>query len=229
MSFEATFSSGATVARVTAARVSLPAWGCPVAVAQVAEDTLVPTTGVLVLGDFSQVMTVEETGPYGGSRGIWLVGGANGWKKTIRRQFYSNAQGIKLASVLGDAAALAGESLSLGASFASQVLGQFWNREEAPASRTLALTVGQSWWVDPLGVTQIGDRPTSAIAVDFDPVAPIRPELGTYTIATEDLLPWVPGATFSKPGILDDVLTISSVSISMMVGGKLRLEVMVNL
>ena len=67
------------------------------------------------------------------------------------------------------------------------------------------------------------------IEVDFDPVAPIRPELGSYTLATEDLLPWVPGAAFSKPGIIDDLLTISSVSISIAAGGKLRLDVMVNL
>lgn len=227
MSFEASYTSGATSARVTAGRVTLSAWGAPVAVVQVAEDAPVPASGVLVLGDFSQVMTVEKSGPYGGSRGIWLVGGANGWRRTIRRQFYSDPQGVKLAAVLKDAAQLAGERVALSAAFSGRVLGQFWSREEAPASRSLALTVGSSWWIDPLGTTQIGERPTSAIAVEFDPVVPIRPELGSYTIATEDLLPWVPGATFTKPGIIDDVLTISSVSI--VFGAKLRLEVLVNL
>jgi hypothetical protein len=227
MSFEASYTSGATSARVTAGRVHLPAWGAPTAVVQVAEDAPVPPSGVLVLGDFSQVMTVEHTGAYGGARGIWLVGGANGWKRTIRRQFYSDPSGVKLAAVLKDAAQLAGESVALGSDFAARVVGQFWAREEAPASRSLALTVGSSWWVDPLGVTQIGTRPTVPIVVDFDPVMPIRPELGSYTIATEDLATWVPGATFTKPGILDDVLTISSVSI--VFGAKLRLEVLVNL
>lgn len=227
MTFEASYTSGATSARVTSGRVHIGAWGAPTAVVQVAEDTLVPTSGVLTIGDFSQACAVEKTGAYGGSRGIWLVAGANGWRKTIRRQFYSDTNGVKLASVLRDAAQLAGESVALGSAFAGRVLGQFWNREEAPASRSLALTVGSSWWIDPLGVTQIGDRPTSVIAVDFDPVAPIRPELGSYTIATEDLLPWLPGATFTKPGIIDDVLTVSSVSI--VFGTKLRLEVLVNL
>lgn len=227
MTFEASYSSGATSARVTSGRVTIGAWGAPTAVVQVAEDDPVPASGVLTIGDFSQVMAVQKTGAHGGSRGLWLVGGANGWKKTIRRQFYSDAQGIKLASVLRDAAQLAGESVSLGSAFAGRVLGQFYNREEAPASRTLALTVGTSWWIDPLGVTQIGDRPTSVIAVDFDPVEPIRPEVGLYTIATEDLATWLPGATFTKPGIIDDVLTISSVSI--VFGKTLRLEVLVNL
>lgn len=229
MSFEATFTSGATSARVTAARVHLPAWGAPTAGVQIAEDDPLPSTGVLVIGDFSQVMTVERTGPYGGSRGAWLVAGANGWKKTIRRQFYSDTQGIKLSAVIGDAAQLCGEKVLLGDDFKARVLGEFWARAEAPASHTLQRTIGDSWWIDPLGVTQIGDRPASLIEVDFDPVMPIRPELGLYTIATEDLLPWVPGATFSKPGILDEVLTASSVSIDLAANGKLRLEVLVNL
>lgn len=229
MSFDLTYSSGASVARVMNGRVHLPAWGAPTAVVQLAEDDPIPTTGALRIGDFSQAMTVEKTGPYGGSRGVFLVAGANGWKRTIRRQFYSNSQGVKLASVLGDAAKLCGETVSLGSDFAARVVGEFWARAEAPASHTLDRTVGQSWWINPLGVTQIGDRPASVIEVDFDPVAPIRPELGVYTIATEDLLPWVPGATFTKSGILDEPLTISSVSIVLSVGGKLRLEVLVNL
>lgn len=229
MSFDLTYSSGATVARVMNGRVHLPAWGAPTAVVQLAEDDPIPTTGVLQIGDFSQVMTVEKTGPYGGSRGVWLVAGANGWRRTIQRQFYSDPQGVKLSSVIGDAARLCGETVVLGADFASRVLGQFWARAEAPASHTLNRTIGNSWWINPLGVTQIGDRPASVIEVDFDPVAPIRPELGMYTIATEDLAPWVPGASFTKPGILDDALTISSVSIVLAVGGKLRLEVLVNL
>ena len=87
--------------------------------------------------------------------------------------------------------------------------------------------MGSAWWIDALGATQIGERSGTAIAVDFDPVAPIRPERGLYTIATEDLATWLPGATFQKSGIVDEPQTISSVSIALD-GGKLRLEVLVN-
>lgn len=214
--------------RVTSARVHLDAWGAPSAVVQLADDEPILPTATLTIGDFVAVMSVERTGPYGGSRGAWLIAGANGWGKLVRRQFYRDtANGVRLSSVLRDVAALVGETV-LVLPGDDRILGQFWARQEDVAAMTLARTVGKGWWINPLGVTQLGARPSSVIEVDFDPVDPIRPELGTVTIATEDLLPWVPGATFSKPGILDDVLTISSVSITMAVGGKLRLEVLTN-
>ncbi len=214
--------------RVTSARVHLPAWGAPSAVVQLASDEAITSPATLTIGDFAAVMSVARTGPYGGSRGAWLVAGANGWSRTIRRQFYRDTtNGVRLSSVLRDAAALVGETV-LVLPGDDRILGQFWARQEDAAAMVLARTVGTSWWIDPLGVTQLGDRPSSVIGVDFDPVDPIRLELGTVTIATEDLAPWVPGASFTKPGILDDALTISSVSITMAVGGKLRLEVLTN-
>lgn len=216
------------ISRVTSARVHLPAWGAPTAVVQLAEEDAIPLTAPLVIGDFSAVMSVQKTGPYGGSRGAWLIAGANGWRKLVRRQFYRDtANGVKLSAVLRDVAALVGETVSVPAAL-DRVLGPYWNRQEDAAAMALARLVGSGWWVDPLGVTRIGERPASTVGVDFDPVAPIRPELGSYTLATEELAPWVPGAVFRKDGILDDPLTISSVSIAMAVGGKLRLEVLTN-
>lgn len=210
--------------RVTAARILLPAWGAAVGDVQIAEDDPILDTALLTIADFSQVMTVQRTGPYGGSRGARLIAGAAGWRKTVRRQFYGDANGVKLAAILGDAAGLVGETVVLASAFASRLVGFYWNREEAPASRVLALTVGTSWYVDPLGVTQVGERVASTVGTDFE-VTSARPELGLYTIGTEDLVPWRPGVMFVKPPIVPLPLAVSSVSI-VMTGNKLRLEVM---
>ncbi len=210
--------------RITSARITRGAWGAASGDVAFAEDTAVATRGTLTIGNASLVMAVHRQGGYGGSRSARLVAGAGGWLTTAPRQFYRNPLGIKLSTVLRDVAARVGESVVLSAPFASQVVGVFWSREEAPASRTLGSTVGKSWYVDAAGVTQIGTWPTVAIASAFD-VTEYDPARGLYTIATEDPAAWVPGATFTKPPIVPGVVTVSSVSIVLDDEQRLRLEV----
>lgn len=210
--------------RATSARLTISSWGAAVADVQLADDAEVAPRGTLTIGDLSLVMSTLRGGAFAGSRALRLVGGAGGWRTVAPRQAYADPKGVKLATVVRDVAAKVGETVSFASDFASRLLGQFWARADAPASEVLALTVGRSWYVDPAGVTQIGERPTTTIASGFD-VLDFRPNLGLVVIATETLAPWVPGAVFKSP-LLAAPLTASSVTIALNPKGKLRVEVL---
>jgi hypothetical protein len=212
--------------RIVSARITLPAWGAAVGDAQLADDAAVPARATLTIGNLALVMTARRgggaAGAFAGSRGLRLVAGADGWRQTCPRQFYADPLGIKLATVLRDAAVKVGESVALSSAYASRAVGVFWSREEAPASRTLKNTIGNAWWIDALGVTQIGERPTTRITSAFVPT--FDPARGQWTIATEDPLSWRPGATFTTP-LVTGTHTVSSVSL-VLADSKLRLEVL---
>lgn len=221
----AAFDAFAT-SRIVSARITLPSWGAACGDAQLADDDAVPERGALTIGNLSLVMTAirgaTPSGAFAGSRALRLVAGAGGWRQPAARAMYADVNGVRLATILRDVAAKVGEAVSLAAPYATNVVGLFWAREEAPASRTLRNTVGTAWYVDAAGVTQIGDRPTVPITSEFVPT--FKPELGLWTIATEDPLSWVPGATFTTP-LVPGTHTVSSVSV-VLADSKLRLEVL---
>ena len=212
--------------RVTAGRITTSASGAWVGDLMLADDSDVPTRGTLTIADLTLVGAVTRGGPFAGSRALRLVGGAGGWRNELPALPYAKPQGVRLATVLGDAAAAVGERVVLSAAYATRVLGVAWVRARMPASQVLALTVGRAWWVDPAGVTQVGDRPTSAVIASGFTVTNYQHNLGLVTIATETLAPWQPGATFRDVLLGTAPLTASSVTIALDPRGKLRLEVL---
>lgn len=210
--------------RVVSARITLPASGCWVADVYFADETAVAATGVLRVETLSLVGTVLRGAAFAGARSARIVGGYGGWRRPLPALPYAKPQGVRLATVIGDAAAAVGERVNLLGSYATQVLGQRWVRAAARASLVLSQTVQRAWWVAPDGVTQIGERPTAVVNQGFD-IINWQPNIGLATLATEALATWQPGIVFRSP-ILPAPLTATSVTINMDPKGVLRLEVL---
>lgn len=214
--------------RVQAAFILRGSWGAWSGDVLLAEDTAITGPVVLAIGNLTLVgAAYRGSGPEGafaGSRAVRLVGGAGGWRTTAPRQFYADTNGVKLSTVLRDVSRLVGETVNLPTA-SDRVLGQFWNRAEAPASRTLALTVGEGWYIDDLGVTQIGEWPEVPVTSAFT-LEDFYPAQGKALIATEDPLAWRPGTVFQGP-TLDVPLTASSTRFALHPDGRLRVEVLV--
>lgn len=208
--------------RVVSARVLMPSPGLWTADVRLAEDDELPAGPLtLTIGNLVLVGSVFRSGPWAGTRSVRLLAGYGGWRKTTTARFYSDSNGVKLSAIVKDAAAEVGEQIVV---TGSATVGPRFERAAAPASRLLAGLVGRAgWYVDPLGVTRIGDRPATPITSEFTPTN-YRPELGAVTIATEDPASWLPGAVFDDAR-LPEPMQASSVSLMLEAGGRLRLEV----
>lgn len=188
-------------------------------------DVLLARPAVIADGPVTLVLaglTLKGTriggnGIYSGTARYRVIGGAGGWRKTIGPQSYQHDAGVRKSLVLGDAARLAGEKVKIATDAA---LGTAWVRTEGPAVRTLSL-VGDPWWIDNDGVTQVGPRPTAAIGSHFD-LQSAQLVIGQVTVATDHPEDWVPGRTFSATTLSER--TISSLY-HRIEKGSLRTEV----
>lgn len=182
----------------------------------------------VVLGNLTLLGTVYRSDPYGGQTRARLVGGYGGWRTTIPPQGYGTSSGVKLSTVIGDAAAACGEQISI---FADITIGQAFARcafVESVASDVLwqmiALGYMSAWRVDPAGVTQTGPWPMTAAQTPFIPTDQ-RPDEGVIVIATEDYASWMPGCTFSHP-LLAEAYTSAGVQYVWTNDGDFRFEVL---
>lgn len=205
------------------ARITIPSWGMASADAVMSDPSDIPATGSLVVGNLTLAVAVVRTGGYAGSREVRFVGGAGGWRRQVQPRAYRAQGGVKLSTVLSDVAKDCGEQVTVAAS-ADRLLGGFYARQRAAASRVLRQTVGTGWYVDPDGVTQVGERPAPTISsekavVEFDTAK------GIAWVATDDIAAWQPGALFSAP-TFEGTRAVTSVSIDMLNAGRLRLVVM---
>jgi len=210
--------------QITSARITRPrymAWHGDLALAQgtALSGDVVLTIGNLILQGFA-----FRTAQFAGARGVRVVGGRGGWSKTVAPQSYEAPGGVTAGLVLGDVAIAVGEKLEL--SDAGFVLGDFWVRERCKASRVLRQILGDTWWIDNDGVTRDSDRDDATIDTPFQ-VEEYTPGIGRFIIATEDLLSWTPGRTFSTP-VVPIQQTVSSVTIVLDNKGSARLEVLAN-
>lgn len=203
--------------KVTAATVHLPYFG--IWTADVSIDQAVALHGQvsLVLGDITLVGTVNRGGSYAGAATYGIVGGYLGWQSTVAPRSYTHNVGVKLSTVLSDAAAEVGERLSLGA---DAVLGPFYTRQSAPAVRLLNSLAVTGWYVGTDGVTRTGARTSKTITSKFDVIS-ADPSLGKAMVATESLIDVVPG-NVANVGLATPI-TISNVVHSVS-KGSLRTE-----
>ncbi len=209
-------------ARVTSATLTLPGWGLWSADVELATDAPIPSACALTIANLTLVGHVHRTAAFAGNRSARVVGGAGGWRRTVGARDYGfPGVGVPLSMVLGDLAAEVGERL---APFADGVTGEHFVRETAPASRVLRQLVGIEWWVDAVGVTHIGARPTVPVRSDYL-VERRAGAMGRFTVATEDVAAWQPGAVFAN-ALVTDVQTVASATVAMGEGGRLRIEVM---
>lgn len=177
--------------RVTSARATIPAWGRWYADVSIDVEATLTGAATLKIADLTLVGTVLTGGPAKGRSHFRIVAGAGGWGRTLPRKSYTNDAGVKLATVLGDAAKEAGEMLDLGARSADRV-GPNWVRDDGPASRLLEQLASESWYIDEAGVTRLGRRPTVRYALPSTH-GPLDLARRTVTIAAESIATILPG------------------------------------
>lgn len=172
---------------------------------------LAPTSGPVVLSiglPPRPVTTLKGTidprysGAFGGVVRLLVVGGGGGWDKPVPAQDYNNDGGIVSTQIYAGAGALVGEVVN---TIVPAFLGTRFTRSDGPASRVLD---DVDWWVDELGVTQVGPRPP-AIAdatlelLSWDPIEQ-RGE-----IACDALV--LPGTVLTDPRIGTTPVTVRDV------------------
>ena len=143
--------------------------------------------------------TIVAGSDYAGKAFYRIVGGAGGWQKQIPPKAYRGEIGIRLSTVVTDAAAACGETLApLTAAQQSTILGKAWMRPGSigggEAARTLDAVAPEGWYVDELGVTHIGVRAPSTLGQVYT-LLDKRPERKFAIIATDSFVGIVPGVT----------------------------------
>lgn len=210
--------------RAVTASITTPFYGTWSADIALAEAKEIPDAVTVVVGDLTLNGTVVRRGDFAGSRTMRIVGGGAGWRKPLPAKGYSHPAGVKLSSVLNDAARESGERIEIAT---DRSIGSHYSRDAfggGQAERVLKILLDDKWWMDPSGVTQTKERPSDPIVTPFTVISWIASK-GQFEIATETIAPWQPGRTFTAPNA-PGTHTISSVTIEADNEGKLRLHVL---
>jgi hypothetical protein len=208
--------------RITHGVISIPYVGLWAADVKLADSTVAPSRGSVVLGSLTLVGALGRSGALGGSRGIAVNGGAGGWRTTIPALGYANSAGVRLATILEDVAREIGETVA-GYS-TSDTVGAHYARHSGVAAMVLR-DLCPIWWVRPDGVTTTEARSTAAISTPFQ-IESRDGANGKITVSTERPDDWMPGRTFAGP-TMPDAQSIAHTFITCDEGGKLRVEVLV--
>jgi len=207
--------------RVVSGTLMIPYYGAWTADVVLSVADTIPTQTQLVIGDLTLTCAVYRQLSSAGSRSARIVAGFGGWRKTIPAQAYSNPSGLRVSLLLGDAAKLVGEKVSVAQDMS---VGSLFVRENAPATRVLRQLAGSLWWIDANGTTQVGPRSSAAITSAFTAVEWSGAK-GRFNIATEVLSDWMPGRTFTTPNVTT-AQTVAETSIALGNDGKVRLTVL---
>ncbi|MFT3773016.1 MAG: hypothetical protein QM820_47135 [Minicystis sp.] len=97
----------------------------------------------LVLSDLTMEGTIRSGGEFVGETRYFVVGGADGWAKTVKRRAYRADNGIRLSQVAQDLAAEVGETVVV-LPAAERVVGYAWQRLGGSASAALSDLAGSS-------------------------------------------------------------------------------------
>lgn len=176
---------------ITRARVSVPAWGVWWADVDLADDVELAGRVTLLFADLTLSGTVMSGGASNGRAAYRIAGGAGNWGAELPAKGYSNDLGVKVSTVLQDAAEGAGEVL---AGAPSTRLGPHFARAKGPASAVLNALAPRAWYVAYDGTTTIGARPVTAYA-GSEPRTRVDAGAGVVELATEELAAFVPGVT----------------------------------
>lgn len=188
--------------QIVSGSLLIPLVGAWTADLQLAGATPISGGAAVVIGNLTLFGTVFRADVYGGQVKARIVGGYGGWRTPIKSQGYGTRSGVKLSTILQDAASACGEQINVpndttignayvrvafGTSVAGDALWQMVAQGFIPA-----------WYVAPSGVTMAQSWPTQAVATPFT-VTDHRPDEGVVVVATEDYVSWMPGCTFASP------------------------------
>jgi hypothetical protein len=192
--------------RCTDVRLTIPAWGLPYAdVAVDGEQAIaVGSQTSLVLADLTMsTVTVMSGGPAVGRSFYKVVAGAGGWGSTLKKKSYANDAGVKLATVLRDAASDAGESIDLTTVDPTATVGTYFVRRADLACRLLEQLSPGAWYVGTDGVTRLGSRAASTIATTVPVTSQVDLARQRVTVSSESLAQFVPGLSFQGLSVVD--------------------------
>lgn len=196
--------STATLAghRATSARLTIPKWGASYADVVVDGDAVLSGRVDLVIADLIFKGAVLSGGPAKGHADYCVVAGAGGWGKILKKKSYANDAGVKVSTVLRDAAAEAGEAIDLSTVSASDRVGPAFVRPEGRASQVLEQLRPAGWYIGEDGVTRIGARPKTTLpaGVSHGPVDLAR---GKVTLASDSIAKILPGLSVDGLEVVD--------------------------
>lgn len=178
--------------RAISVHVSIPKWGAWWADVELDVEATLSGVVPLRVADVTFTGCIVSGGPVQGRSRYRLVGGKGGWGKTIAKRGYANDAGVKVSTVVTDAAQAAGETLDT-ATIPSTRVGPHFARPEGPACRVLELVAPSAWYVGEDGVTRFGARDAKAFTGKAAR-EPVDRAAGTVTIAPETLVGLTPGA-----------------------------------
>ena len=189
----------------TTARAQIPAWGAWWADASTDDEVTLSGSVTLQIADLVLVGKVVSGGPSRGRSHYRICGGA-GWGTEIPAKGYANDAGVKLSTVLQDAATACGETLG---ALPATLIGPAWARPADPAGHVLELLASEAWYVDEAGVTRLGRRAASALAV---PAArgPLDLARGTITLGADSIATILPGVVVDGLEAVDVLHEVSA-------------------
>jgi hypothetical protein len=206
---------------VALASITIPYYGTWTADLVLPVGASISSPVTIVVGDMTLVGTAVRQAEFNGDLSVRVVGGAGGWRRELPARGYSHIIGVRLSTLLADAASESGETIVVDS---DRSVGTLWARERAKGESLLRFLLDGHWWVDSAGVTQTKARTSSTITSPFT-VINRDGSKGSYEIATENLSAWQPGRTFQAKTMAASK-TISSVTIDAGNDGKLRLRVL---
>lgn len=192
---------------VTSARVTLPAWGAWYADVSIAGEETLTGALELKLGDLTLKGTVLSGGPAAGRSHYRLVAGAGGWGRALPKKSYASDAGVKLATVLADAAREAGEQLG---PLPTSSVGPGFTRREGPAARVLERLAPSAWYIGEDGVTRLGSRPTTTLDAKVPRVTPVDRARGMVTLAPQAVANILPGVVVDGLEAVDVLHEVSA-------------------
>lgn len=179
--------------RVVDACSTIPAWGASYHDVVLDKEVTLSGKVVFTLADLLVKGTVLSGGPAITQSFYRVVSGAAGWGKTIPKRSYANDIGIKLSTVLGDAASECGETIDPSTVDPKVTLGPSWVRKEGPACRLLEQLSPNAWFVGEDGVTRLGKRPAGKLSSPATRTTQVDLARGTVTLASESIVNILPG------------------------------------
>lgn len=179
--------------RVIRARANLPEWGACFADATVDGDVTLAGACELKIADLTMKGTILSGGAEKGRSTFRLVTGAACWGKSIGPKSYSAEPGVRLATVLGDAAKAAGENLDVATIDRNARVGNHFARKEGTAARLLERYASRGWYIGEDGITRIGRRPRKDLETTAPRVVPVDRARATLVLASESIAQFVPG------------------------------------
>lgn len=195
--------------RATDASAQIPAWGAWYADVSIDDETALTGAVDLVIADLTLKGTILSGGPMQGRASYRLVGGKAGWGKVLPKKSYSNDGGVRMSTILLDAANEAGETLDA-TTLPTDIVGPSWTRQADAACRVLEQLAPSAWYVGEDGITRLGKRPTAQISGTVTQTSQIDLARGTVTIATESIATVVPGIVVKGLEAVDVFHEISS-------------------